>query len=201
MVVFCSSENWTPARDSADIPLIGSLSALPTRVIEPWRSVPSAALMLSADVEAWSKMLFPSPTSLRIFVNVRRTFWPDAMTSSSTPVFIDIAEENRSMSAADTLAAPPVDLMTASVARITFCASSASEMNPEMASTTNAPAMAGPSSLAAPPIAPNPLPTAPPRPADAVRAPPICVDIEVPMARASRVRAASAPRMEGMSEM
>jgi hypothetical protein len=83
--------------------------------------------MSSAIAVPWSKMSFPSPTAFLTFVNVRRTFSPDWMSSSSTPATIESLLARSPTCSAVTPADAPVDLMTASVSCPTLTASRASE--------------------------------------------------------------------------
>ena len=67
------------------MPLMGSLSALPSWMADLFMSVPSATDMSSSVPVACLKMSLPLPVSLRMFVKVSSMFSPAAITSSSTP--------------------------------------------------------------------------------------------------------------------
>jgi hypothetical protein len=112
---FCSSVNVTPDLLSAVMPFTGSFSALPSCLdVDSIDPNPAADRSIAASV-AWSKTSLPLPASLRICLNVSSRFAPDWMSSSSTPV-LSLSDPARSpTSFAVTFAAPPVDLIAASV--------------------------------------------------------------------------------------
>ena len=165
IIFFWPSVNWTPARDSADMPLIGSLSALPTSSAEDFMSLPSATDISSVALVAWLKTSLPLPASLRILRKVSSTFSPDAISSSSTPLLVINDSASSDTCLAVTLAAPPVDLITASVWAATFCCSANSSI-PILTDATSAAKPAAPAATAAvlprsfsleprPPVAPE----------------------------------------------
>jgi hypothetical protein len=110
---FCAAVNDTPTRCRAVTPLMGSFSALPTWMVEPCRSVPSAVDRFRAAFVPWVKMSLPLPASLRTLVNVASTFWLLMMSSSSTPDIVSSVLARASICLTDVPATLPVDFRTA----------------------------------------------------------------------------------------
>jgi hypothetical protein len=117
--------NDTPARDSAVMPLIGSLRALPSWTAAPLASVPNTVAMSRARPVARLKTSLPSPATFLTLVNVSSRFSTPATASRLVPVMPEIDFARLATSPAVTFAAPPVVWMTRSVSLDTFSASTA----------------------------------------------------------------------------
>ena len=148
-----SAVNCTPLRLSAAKPATGSFSALPTCIAALSRSMPNACDMSRMDCVALPKF---SPLML---VKVARTFCAPRMASSENNDWPDVALMALAIfaiSAAVNPAAPPVDLITASVCAMTESNAAASSIAPPMKSVT-APMACLPNCIAMPAM-PWPMP-------------------------------------------
>ena len=151
MSAFWSSLNVTPTRLNAEMPAMGSLSALPTCIAELCKSVPMAWLMSRiACVAPWNDVPL-------ISVNVASTLVAPRMASSlniEAPAVALISCAMVANCAVVNPAACPVDLTTASVWAMTEFHADASAIEPAIKSPTLL--RAAPATLtAAAPIAMN----------------------------------------------
>ena len=133
MAACWSSENVTPDRASAAIPLMGSFNALPTCIDALFRSIPRACDISRIDCVAVPKF---APLML---VNVASTFSAPRMASSENsdiPEDADIAVAMSPSCVEVSPAAPPVDLITAAVCASAESHCDASSIDPLTKSVT-----------------------------------------------------------------